>query len=295
MEENKKKLVNCLQNKKVIIRHIPKNSTLVSNPKHALYGGMSETTKRVFVVPRLSNGTFVNILTNDEKNYLEHILNLEENALSVHKKNENFWDDSNESGISQVVLMKRDNYLDLSNPQDYIRYKILLANKDYIAPSIEAQTLTPKATYQFVIIEEDDTNKQSKLKMTTTMKCYKEFGKIENNIDILKLVVETLEGKPVAKNSKLDFLQTRINDFIQADPKLFLKIVEDETLETKCFIRKCIEKGLIQKKGTFLYNALDKTPLCNAGEDPTLNVAVAYINAPENQELKFALQARLKE
>ncbi len=129
-------LVNCLRNERVIVRHINKPTNLVSNPKHVLYGGMAENASRTYTVPRLSSGGFVNVLTNDEKAFLEAELQLEFNALSVHRKQDNFWDDSNDRGISRVRLLKQDTILDLSNPEDYIRYKILLANKDYIAPSL---------------------------------------------------------------------------------------------------------------------------------------------------------------
>ena len=62
-------------------------------------------------------------------------MGLEYNALSVYKRENNFWDDSNDIGISKVALRKQDNYFDLSKPEDYIKYKILLANKNFIAAS----------------------------------------------------------------------------------------------------------------------------------------------------------------
>ena len=138
--------VNCLRNERIIVRHINKPSNLVSNPKHVLYGGMAENASRTYTVPRLSSGGFVNVLTNDEKAFLEAELQLEFNALSVHRKTDNFWDDSNDRGISRVRLLKQDTILDLSNPEDYIRYKILLANKDYIAPSLQVLSDAPKAS-----------------------------------------------------------------------------------------------------------------------------------------------------
>ena len=134
--KSKKDLINCLRNERVIIRHIPKYSSNITNPKHILYGGMAENASRTFVVPRLTSGMFVNVLTDNEKAFLENIMGLEDNALSIYKKVDNFWDDSNENGISKVRLLKQDNYLNLADPEDYIRYKILLANKDYIAPSL---------------------------------------------------------------------------------------------------------------------------------------------------------------
>ena len=286
--------VNCLRNERVIIRHIPKESGMVTNPKHILFGGMAENAVRTFVVPRLSSGVFVNILTDSEKAFLEEVMGLEYNALSIYKKVDNFWNDSNESGISRVRLTKQDNYLNLADPEDYIRYKILLANKDYIAPSLQALQDSPKATYQFVIISEGDETKSAKDNMSATMKCYKEFGKIENDINTLRVIVETIDGRPTAPTAKLEFLQGRINALIQADSKIFLRVITDPMLSTKVLIKRAIEAGLISNRGNYLYLKSDNTPLCEVNEEPTLNIAAKFLNAPKNQEIKFALEAKLK-
>ena len=62
VEGTKKELVNCLRNERIIVRHIPRQSNMVQNPKHVLYGGMAENAIRVFVVPRLTSGKYVNVL-----------------------------------------------------------------------------------------------------------------------------------------------------------------------------------------------------------------------------------------
>lgn len=289
-----RQLINCLRNERVIVRHIPRVSNMVTNPKHILYGGMAENATKTFTVPRLSSGMYVNVLTDEEKAFLEHIMKLEVNALSIYKKMDNFWDDSNDNGISRVRLSKQDNYLNLADPEDYIRYKILLANKNFIAPSLEALQDAPKASYQFVIISEGDETKNAKHNMSTTMRCYKEFGKIEEDIDTLRTIIETMDGRPLAANSKLEFLQTKANDLIQADSKLFLKVVTDPMLQTKVLIKRAIEAGLISNRGNFLYLRSDNSPLCEPGEDPTLNIAAKYLNNPKHQEVKFSLEARLK-
>ncbi len=294
VEGTKKELVNCLRNERIIVRHIPRQSNMVQNPKHVLYGGMAENAIRVFVVPRLTSGKYVNVLTNDEKDFLEHTMGLEDNALSIHKREHNFWDDSNPDGIAKVMLKKQDNYLDLSDPNDYIKYKILIANKDWIAPSLKALEDHPKATYQYVIIGEGDETKSAKNNMSNTMMCYKEYGKIEDDVDTLRLIIETLDGRPVASTSKLEFLQTKINDLIQANPKTFLKVVTDKMLPTKVLIRKGVATGVITKKGDYLYLRSDNKPLCEDGEDPTLNIAAKYLNDPKHQSIKFAIETELK-
>lgn len=290
---NSNTLVNCLRNERIIVRHIPKESGMVTNPKHILFGGMAENAIRTFVVPRLSSGMFVNVLTDSEKAYLEEIMGLEYNALSIYKKENNFWDDSNDDGISKVRLRKQDNYFNLADPEDYIRYKILLANKDYIAPSIQALQDNPKATYQFVIMTEGEETKTAKDSMSATMKCYKEYGKVENDIDTLRVIIESIDGRPTSSNSKLEFLQTKINKLIQADSKIFLKVITDPLLSTKVLIKKGIEAGLISNRDNHLYLRSDNSPLCEANEESTLNNAAKYLNSPKHQDLLFSLQSKL--
>ncbi len=82
--------INCLRNERVIVRYVPKESGIVTNPKHILYGGMAENAVKYFTVPQLESGKLVNILTDDEKEFLEDIMGLEFNALSIYKKENNY-------------------------------------------------------------------------------------------------------------------------------------------------------------------------------------------------------------
>ena len=285
--------VSCLRNEKIKIKFIERNNCLPSN--HVLSGGMAEGAKISLVVPKLNTGSFVNVLTDAEKSFLEEYMGLEYNALSIYKKpdEENFWNDANPNGINKVELRKGDNYLDLSDPQQYIKYKILLANKNIICPSLTTLKETPKATYRFVIIAEGEESKQAKSNMNNTMLCYKEYGKIEENIDLLRMVVETLDGRPTAPTVKLEFLQNKCNTLIQSDPKKFLSVITDPLLSTKALIKLSIENGSIANRGNYLYLRSDNTPLCEQNEEPTLNFAAKYLNAPKHQDILFALQAKL--
>jgi hypothetical protein len=293
---NKKEPISCLRNERVIVKFVPRPSSMVQNPKHILYGGMAETAVRNFVVPRLaSTGMYKNVLTDNEKEFLEQAMGLEPNALSIYKKKDNFWDDSNPVGIGRVTLHKQDNYLDLSNPEDYIKYKILLANKDQIASSLQELEDRPKATYQFVIISENAEAASNLSKMDTTKRCYIEYGKIENDADTLRTVIELIEGRPISNKVKLDYLQGKVNEYIQKDPRRFLSTIKDELLPAKVLIKKSVEAGLIGKKNDTYYLRQDGSPLCEMNEESTLNNAARYISSVKRQELKYMLEAKVKE
>ena len=280
-------LKNCLRNERILVRFVPKEDSNITNPKHILYGGMAEGAVKYYTVPIIaSTGTLKNVLTNDEKAFLESYMGLEYNALSVHNKVNNFW--SNYT----VRLTKRDNYLDLSDPNDYIKYKVLKANTDYIADSLQTLNNYPKATYQFVMIKEGEAEKREEEKMSVTMKCYKEYGKIEDDNDTLRCIIELIDNKPIAKNTKSEFLKSRINSLIQADPKLFYAIITDEYLSNKVLIKTATEEGIIKRRNNLYY--FEDTPLCPDGTESTLSVASEYIGLGKNQDLKLRIEALLQ-
>lgn len=286
--------VNCLRNERVIVRYLPK-TTMVKDPKHILYGGMAENATRSFVVPKFSStGLYKNVLTNNEKEFLEKYMGLEEDTLNIYRKKDNFWDDSNPNGMGRVTLHKGDNYLDLSVPSDYIKYKILLANSDYIARSLQDLDNSPKATYQYVIISEGAEAQSNLDKADTTMKCYMEYGKIENDYDTLRVIIELLEGRSMSNKVRPDFLKGKIIEWIGRNSRQFLGIIQDELLPAKVLIKKCIEGGLIGKKNDMYYLKEDGSPLCEMDEESTLTNAARYISSVKRQELKFSLEAKLK-
>ena len=286
--QKEKPYINCLRAEKVTVRFLRRDTGFITNPRHMLAGGMAETATRVYTVPLLANGAFKNILTNDEKDYLEMAMGLTPNALSVYLKENNYW------ATLQVRLGKSDSYLDLSDPSDFIKYKVLLANTDFVAPNLEAVSSYPKATYQFVLISEKDEIQTSRDAMTISMEASEAFAKMGNDKEMLRVIVETLEGRPTSANVKLDFLKPQAFRLMQANPRHFLSIAQDKMLPTKVLIKAAIEAGLVRKRGDFYYLATDNKALCAGNEEPVLINACKYLNNPANQELKLMLEAKIK-
>ena len=291
----------CLRNEKVIVRRLPKRTGLVKDSNHILGDGMHDNAYRMFSVPKLQrSNNFVNVLTKQEKDYLETAMGLEPNALSIYKQpaEKNFWSNANPAGLSFVKLNKRDNVFDLSKPTDYISYKILLANKATICPSMQEYEERPKETYEYVIIKEGDENKTAQSNADATIQAFMKLGKISDSAEVLKLVVETMMGKKYSEKVSVEWLQTQASDLIKSNvknAKLFLNIVNDGLLDIKVLIRKGITVGAIADRGGFLYIKDTNTPMCGDGEDPTFNNAAKWLSQPRNQEVLFSLQAKTKE
>ena len=299
-KEQEESFVNCLRNEKVIVRKLPKKTGLVQDPNHIMSDGMHENAFRTYCVPKLQKSNhFVNVLTNDEKECLEKAMGLAPGALSIYKQpaEENFWSNANPAGLSSVKLKKSDNIFNLASPTDYIAVKILLANKDKICPSMEEYQSRPKETYEFVVIKEGEENKNAQSNTDATIQAVMKLGKIADDKEILRLVVETMMGKKYSDSTSSEWFQTQALDMIKSNPKnakLFLNIMNDESLDNKVLIRKAISKGLVANRGNFLYIKDGNIPMCGDGEEPTMNVAAKWLSKPKNQEMLFSLQAKLK-
>ena len=283
------KMISCLSKDRVLIKFVPKENAMAGNdPKHVLYGGMAETSTRTYVVPMLRSGQLKDVLTKDEKSFLESYLGLEDNALSVYNIENNFWKKF------KVTVRKEGDSLDLSDGMDYIRYKVLLANTDLIAPSLQALEDRPKSTYEFVLIKESESVGATKAKIDTKKEAYKVWGKIDDKADMLRVIIETLTRKPVSSAASVDTLNVTVEGLIEKDPKMFLKVANDEYLPTKVLIRNGIEAGVIINRGGQLYMRDNNEPLCENGE-PTLNVAAGYLNMPKHQNTKLLIVDKVKE
>lgn len=296
-----KSYMNCLRNETVIVRKLPKKTGLVQDSNHIMGDGMHNNAFRIYCVPKLQKtNNFVNVLTKEEKDCLEKAMGLEENALSIYRQpaESNFWSNANPAGLSQVRLGKTDNIFNLANPVDYIAVKILLANKDKICPSMAEYQERPKETYEFVVIREGEENKNAQSNTDATIQAVMKLGKIADDKNVLRLVVETLLGKRFSDNTSIEWLQTQALDMIKSNgknAKLFLNIVNDEYLDNKVLIRKAIISGDVVSRGNFLYIKDGNIPMCGDGEEPTFNNAAKWLSMPKNQERLFSLQAKVKE
>ena len=298
--EEKKQIVNCLRNERVIVRKLPRRTNLVKDSNHIMGDGMHENAFQIYCVPKLQkSNNFVNVLTNEEMECLEEVMGLEPKALSIYKPaKENYWSNANPNGLSTVTLRKKDNIFDMSKPTDYIAVKILLANKDKICPSMEEWQARPKETYEYVIIREGQESKIAQSNTDATIQAVMKLGKIAEDKDVLKLAVETLMGKRYSDKVTPEWLQTQALDMIKSNAKnakLFIGIIEDEDLDNKVLIRKCIANGIIADRGNYLYIKDGNQPMCSDGEEPTLNKAAKWLGKPKNQEILFSLQAKVKE
>ncbi len=284
MEDIKNKKSFTLPTETVIVKYIARNRGMASNvdKNHVISGGMLQNSVKKFSAPLQRNGSIANILSKDEKEFLESVTGLD---LSVYG---DFWHSH------FVSLHKEDasNILDLSNPMDYIDYKILLSlNKNDIATSWADRN--KNQTYQFAITREHEEMLETKGKYDSKKEAFKLYGKIEDSKEQLLGVLKLLTNKNLSKDSKLDWLQHEVEKVVDKEPQKFLNVVKDKSLFTKILINEAIEKGIVVKKAN-KYSTVDGLELCEAGEVATFDNAVRYLDELRNQEVRTIIEAKLE-
>ena len=272
-----------LPNEVIIVKYINRRRGMAANVEsnHVISGGLLSNAVRKFSAPLQRNGSIKNVLTNDEKLFLENATGLD---LSIYGE---FWNNY------YVRLGKDDagNRFDTSSPMDYISLKILESlSKDEIA--LTWADRNKNQTYQFAITREDEEMLENKGRYDAKKDAFKLYGKIEEDKEKLLGVYKLLTNKLVSKESTLSWLQHKIEEIIDQSPAKFVNVVSDKAFYTKMLINSGVEAGVVIKSGN-KYSTIDGLDLCNAGEIATFDNAVSYLDSAKNQEVRSIIEAKI--
>lgn len=287
MEEKTVKVKHgfVLPNETITVRFIKRKRGMAANvaDNHIISGGMLPNAKKKFCAPvQASNGVIVNVLTKEEKEYLESVTGLN---LSVYG---DFWK------TFYVTLSKDDNsnILELLNPIDYLKYKMLASLKEDIAPSWKERN--HKQTYQFVMTKAGEIQNEKKVKLDVKKEAFKAYGKVEDNKEKLVGILKLLSNQPISSNSELDWIQGKVEEYVDSAPSAFLNVMNDPYLKTKVLVNKGLDKKVIIKKGN-KYETVDGLELAETGQIATFANAVRYLENPKHQDVLLLLEAKINQ
>lgn len=270
-----------LPDETINVKFIKRKKGMAANVEdnHVISGGMLENSVKRFCAPALKSGVIKNLFTTEEKEYLEEVTDLNLSAYSE------FWHDK------FVTLYKQSssNNLDLSIPNDYIEYKILLANSDDIAPNWKSRN--NKQTYKFAIVKDNEVGQENKKKLDVVKEAWKAYAKIEDNRDMLLSVISLLQNRQVEKDTKLDWLQGQVEEKVDKSPAEFLALINDPTFEIQALLKKAINKRIVVVKDKQHYTE-DGIKLAGKGEVASFSKSVRFLKDPKNQEIKDLLIAK---
>lgn len=274
-----------LPTEKVEVKYIKRQKGIITDPKHIAYGGLLEGAYITLPPKRLRNGQYANVLTNDEKRYLEKVLALPEDGLSIYNKTNNYW------GTLKVRIGKEGiPELDLSDPISYIQYKILMSYDDIVCDNIE--NVDRKPTYKFVIVRTGDIQRQTNKKLDLTKEAYKLLGKLEDNreamIDFLRVV-----SIKVADDTSTDWLNGEVGKYMLENTTKFVTLLKDPSYPTRVLLTKAIASGEVVKKGMNYYTK-DGESLSEPNTQSTLENVITYLESSVNQEYRLLLMSKVK-
>nr|DAY07074.1 MAG TPA: hypothetical protein [Crassvirales sp.] len=253
---------------------------------HVLYGGKLDGTMDRLCA-KMSPHDIQSVVSpfdsQEEREALEKMLNLEEGGLSEHENE--FWD------RCFVMLKKADVTLDLAQPMDYIRYKILLQYPDLVAPSYKGRNRV--ASIKYYMVREDEINiersKEADVKAEAYAKYYQISQEKEDMLDVLLAI-----NKKITLNScKTEWLKTTLMEMVESNPKNFLEIVKDKDFKYKALLGALVNNGLVVLKHG-LYITIDGIALAADNEQATYENAINFLKDKKNQPVVLPLKDRLQ-
>jgi hypothetical protein len=281
-----------LEDKIVSVKYIPNETNGIKDVKHVAYGGLLNGAEIAIPAPTMDNGKMKNLLTNIEKTGLEHVLKGVD--LSIYG---NFWKEKDKlgnkgeaynMGILPIYLGKDEKRLDMSDPYQYIQMKVLLACP-IVANSLDE--IKHRATNRWVLTSASEQMAKEIDKVGNKVLAYKLYVKYEEDKEILRYTLRNL-GRNTNRSHKLEFLQSELHKELEKNPSLLCSIMGDDFIKTKVLIESCYEFGAINKVDKKFYT-LDNEPISD-GDAPFLDVASKFLASNLGQEMRLALEAKLK-
>ena len=288
----KKENFNPLKNEIVDVKFINSTSTMYSQ-ESPLKGGLAETASITYAVPR-ENGMIKAVLTPDEQEFFENYFNLPENAMNPSAINNNYWTTYNRGYINRVTLDKSGKRLNLSIAKDYIEYKILLANPEYICPNQETLENSRKATYRFVMNNDTTVATSAGKSADIKLELFEIYAKYKEDADMLRTICYLVEHKKVSPKTKIELLKEKVTNMMINDAKSCYPVMTSKTLEQKKALIIGVEKAVISDRNGFYFVTETGQKLSDDYTEPNLNNAANYLADVANQDLYFSILKKIK-
>lgn len=272
-----------LPKRKVKVIPVKRVNPMATNPKESENNFLYGKAHKRYTLPRTQvGGNFVNPFKSDQERWaVESALSMDKDSLSVNKRENNFWTKTYQG----VILTKDERILDLSDPNDYISYCVLMTNKHEIAPDEDSIKKTPYCKFAIVDLGYEDT--QSAVKSDLIADAAVEFAKIRNNrsalVDALYLLNPTMR---VAPDATLEWLKGQVGNHMTKDPARFIRVLNDPQANTRILIAKAIHcKAITIDKG--VYRTSDRIV------GISLDGAIGYLNEPINADFRSLIEAQV--
>ena len=236
-----------LEDRKIILKPIVKAGGM--NPKGHDGEFMYTGTEIQFVVPfNIKKARLENPLTPEEQEYFEKVL---DEDLSIHKKEKNYWTDFRIKVRKDDKLMTYGYELDLNDPIDYIRWKVLQIVPE-VAPDWASRN--KRGEYRFALVDSREIVEDKARKADKKKKAYMWLGSVEGSKTKMANFLRVYGMRP-PEDATHDWLKSEIDKLIEQPQSLnkMLEIIEDKHFDMKLFIDDAVDAGAIVKKSRKYY------------------------------------------
>lgn len=275
MEEKK-----FLQDKRILIKFVGKSNGFNNKPGHVLSGGKMQGTYTRFGAPMNPTGSFKEFLTKDEIAFFSDKL-----GEDVSIANKAYWENFS------ISLTKEDVTLNLLDPVSNMQYRALHYYPAVICTN--PSELTRRATYEWCLYNTDDETLTKKSELDAQRKAYINFGRFEQNRDVLCYLYKNIEGRLISRDTAISDIQSKFLDILGKKFIQFNRLVDDQFLDEKVIINTAYELGIISEKSGEYTDIKSGRKLANDGR-AVLQTAAEYISEGINQDLRLELEARIK-
>jgi len=263
--------------------YIPKRIPGVTNKNHVLYDGKLPDSIDTFTVLRNDTGRYSLDLNEAEKNFLIEELQLEPNDLNVNDRNNEYLKNI------KIDMPKAGLSLDLSDPYDFLRDKVLTSYNNIIAPN--SKSIKNKKSYRYVRLHEEEETVEYLEAEDTLKEAYKMLGILETNRDrmIMTVLMDKVRISPIVSDADL---RKMVNIKAKDNPAAFVKMLNDPLFTEKGMIKMGLFTKTIERRSGLLY--YQGEPLSDEGTPATEDNAAIYLADARNSEVKVALGKDIK-
>ena len=277
---------NPLSKKKILVKYKMNFKNGITEKRHPLYGGMLDTaTTTLYLRKNGSTGAYIDPFTPEERTFVAETMGIEEIRLSPHALTNSYWD------TYKVTLSKAGCVLDMSNVEDFVKYKVLLSNTGIISPDFES--VKKRETYKYYLVDEANEIKTKSGVVNARKNAYISYGKIDSDEDKLSYMIWQMTKQFQSKGTKIDILQAKImeGDMLEARADKFNKIFTDKLFEYKVVIYKGLINSVITRKNEEYY--MEGKLIVDNGSTGNLENTAIFLANPANQEIKFLIEDRI--
>ncbi len=275
-----------LPDEEVFVKFIKKAKGNVRDEKHIAFGGLLDGNGFTLPAKKLKNNNYANVLTDVEKDGLEELMGLKPNSLSIYRKDDNYWDKIN------IRLPKEGASFKLSDPDDYIKVRVLESYTNLIASSIADYNNKRKATYKFMIVRPEEESKIQSTSVDIKQEAYMAFGKIADSNELMEDLL-SMYGIAPAKNSSKDFLKSEIGKRIEQNPKKFLVVIKDPDYKIKVLLKRAVSEKIIQMSGG-LYRTTEGESIAFQNDKADFAGSIRFLKSGEGQDMRLYIESEIE-